>query len=253
MKIVVVGGSGRIGGSVVENLRTRGHQAVVAAPTTGVDVVTGSGLREVLDGAQVVVDVANAPSWEDDAVLEFFRTASQNLVAAEAQAGVGHHVALSIVGADRLPDSGYLRAKIAQEHAIELGTVPYTIVRSTQFFEFLRGIADAATEGGVVRVAPALFQPIAADDVATFVSDVALEPPTNGRVEIAGPEPIGLDVLIQDVLAADGDARRVIADPHARYFGAELTDSSLVPLGSARLGPTRFTDWLAAHPIQPSI
>lgn len=249
MKIVVVGGSGLIGSKVVADLRARGHEAVAASPSTGVDVVTGAGVKEALEGASVVVDVMNAPSWADQDVLDFFRTTTTNLLAAEAMTGVAHHVAVSIVGADRLPDGGYLRAKVAQEALIEQGTIPFTIVRSTQFFEFLRGIADSATEDGVVRVTPAKFQPIASDDVATFVTDAALDAPVNGRVEIAGPEAIGLDVLLRTVLEADGDRRSVEPDPHARYFGTELTDTSLVPLGAARIGRIGFAEWLAGHPV----
>ena len=249
MKVVVVGGTGLVGSKVVANLRARGHEAVVAAPSTGVDVVTGAGVKEVLDGAQAVLDVLNSPSWEDQAVLDFFRTTSSHLLAAEANAGVDHHVALSIVGADGLPDSGYLRAKVAQEQVIEQADVPYTIVRSTQFFEFLRGIADAATEGNVVRVTPAKFQPIAADDVAAFVTDAVIAEPINGRIEIAGPDAVGLDELVRTVFDADGDTRSVVADEHARYFGTELTDTSLVPQGAARIGQVRLADWLATHPL----
>lgn len=249
MKIVVVGGSGLIGSKVVADLQSRGHEAVAASPSTGVDVVTGAGLKEVLDGADVVVDVMNAPSWADDDVLAFFRTTTANLLAAEAVTDVGYHVAVSIVGADLLPDGGYLRAKVAQEQLIENGAIPFTIVRSTQFFEFLRGIADAATKGDVVRVSPAKFQPIAAEDVARLVTDAALDAPLNARVDIAGPDAIGLDVLLRTVLEADGDARSVVADPHARYFGTELTDTSQIPHGPARLGSIAFADWLASHPL----
>jgi uncharacterized protein YbjT (DUF2867 family) len=248
VKIVVMGGTGLVGSKVVADLQTRGHDAVAASPSTGVDAVTGEGLKEVLDGAQVVVDLLNSPSFADGPVLDFFRTTTANLLAAEAVTGVGHHVAVSIVGADGLPDSGYLRAKVAQEELIEQGSTPYTIIRSTQFFEFLRPTADSATEGSVVRVPAAKFQPIAASDVAQFVSETALDEPVNGRIEIAGPDAIGLDVLIRTVLAADGDVRSVVTDPHARYFGTELTDTSLVPHGSARLGGTTFADWLSAHP-----
>jgi uncharacterized protein YbjT (DUF2867 family) len=250
VKIVVVGGSGLIGSKVVTDLRARGHEAVVAAPSTGVDVVAGTGVKEALEGASVVVDVMNSPSWADQDVLDFFRTTTSNLLAAESVTGVSHHVAVSIVGADALPDSGYLRAKVAQEELVEQGAIPYTIVRSTQFFEFLRGIADAATEAGVVRVSPAKFQPIASDDVATFVTDAALEAPVNGRIEIAGPDSLGLDAFVRTVLEADGDSRSVVADPHARYFGTELTDTSLVPLGEARIGRITFAQWLAAHPVE---
>jgi uncharacterized protein YbjT (DUF2867 family) len=249
MKIVVMGGTGLIGRKVVADLTERGHEAIAASHRTGVDVITGEGVKEVLDGAQVVVDVLNSPSFEDQAVLDFFRTSTSTMLAAEAGAGVEHHVAVSIVGADRLPDGGYLRAKVAQEELIESGGVPYTIVRATQFFEFLRPIADTATEGSVVRVSPAKFQPIAADDVARFVTDAALDAPVNGRIEISGPEQLGLDVLLRTVLEADGDPREVVADAHARYFGTELTDTSLVPHGPARIGAVRFADWLAANPV----
>jgi uncharacterized protein YbjT (DUF2867 family) len=248
MKVVVVGGTGLIGSKVVADLRARGHEAIAASPGTGVDVVTGAGLKEALEGASAVIDVMNAPSWADQDVLDFFTTTTSNLLAAETVTGVTHHVAVSIVGADRLPDGGYLRAKVAQEALIEQGAIPFTIVRSTQFFEFLRGIADSATDDGVVRASPAKLQPIAADDVATFVTDAALAAPVNGRVEIAGPEAIGLDVLLRTVLETDGDRRTVESDPHAPYFGTELTDSSLVPLGSARIGQVGFAEWLAAHP-----
>jgi uncharacterized protein YbjT (DUF2867 family) len=249
MKVVVVGGSGLVGSRVVTDLRSRGHEAVVAAPSTGVDVYAGQGVKEVLDGADVVVDVMNSPSWADDAVLDFFRTTTANLLAAEAVTGVGHHVALSIVGADGLPDSGYLRAKVAQEQLIEQGDIPYTIVRSTQFHEFLRGIADSMTDGDVVRTTPARFQPIAADDVATFVTDAAVAAPVNGRIEIAGPDSVGLDELIRTVFAADGDTRSVVTDPHGQYFGTELTDTSLVPQGPARTGSITLAEWLQTHPL----
>ncbi len=202
----------------------------------------------MLDGAQVVLDVLNAPSWEDQAVLDFFRATSSQLLAAEANAGVAHHVALSIVGADKLPDGGYLRAKVAQELLIEQGGIPYTIVRSTQFLEFLRGIADSATEGDVVRATSATFQPIAADDVAAFVTDAVLADPVNGIVEIAGPDAAGLDVLLRTVLEADGDPRSVVADPDAPYFGTRVTDTDLVPQGPARLGGIGLAAWLTAHP-----
>jgi len=247
MKIVVIGGTGLIGSQVVANLRGRGHEAVAAAPSTGVDTITGAGLAEALAGADVVVDVANSPSFEDDAVMEFFRTAGTNLLDAEASAGVRHHVALTIVGAERLPDSGYLRAKVAQEALIEASDVPYTIVRATQFFEFLRAIADAGTEGDTVRLPSANLQPIAARDVAAAVTEAAVADPVNGTVEIGGPEPIGMDVLVRRVLAADGDGRTVIGDPHARYFGTELDDRSLTPGAGARLGATNLDAWLAAQ------
>jgi uncharacterized protein YbjT (DUF2867 family) len=247
MKIVVIGGTGLIGSKVVQDLRGRGHDVVAAAPDTGVNTITGEGLDQALEGAQVVVDVANSPSFEDRAVLEFFRTSGGNLLKAEANAGVGHHVALTIVGADRNPDSGYLRAKVAQEQLIEDAGVPYTIVRATQFFEFLRGIADSATDGTTVRVPSAHLQPIAAQDVADAVSEVAVSHPANGIIEVAGPAAIGLDILIRDVLQADNDPRTVIGDEHARYFGTELTDSSLTPDSGARLGTTHFAEWLSAN------
>jgi uncharacterized protein YbjT (DUF2867 family) len=246
MKVVVIGGTGLIGGKVVRNLRARGHEAVAAAPNTGVNTLTGEGLDAVLSGAHVVVDVANSPSFEDAAVLEFFETSGRNLLEAEAGADVQHHVALTIVGADRLPTSGYLRAKVAQEKLVEASGVPYTIVRSTQFFEFLRGIGDSATDGGIVRLPSARLQPIAAQDAADAVSDVALRDPVNDIIEIGGPEAIGLADLVRDVLAARNDPRTVVGDAHARYFGAEITDSSLTPGPDARVGRTTFAEWLAA-------
>jgi len=252
VKIVVVGGTGLVGSKVVADLKSRGHEAVAAAPSTGVDVVTGAGVKEALERADVVVDVMNAPSWADQDVLDFFRTTTANLLATEAVTGVGHHVAVSIVGADALPDSGYLRAKVAQEQLIETGSIPFTIVRSTQFFEFLRGIADSMTDGNEVRATPAKFQPIASDDVASFVTDAAIAAPVNGRIEIAGPEAIGLDDLVRTVFAADGDARQVVTDSHARYFGTELTDASLIPHGPARLGTISLADWLTTHPRERS-
>jgi uncharacterized protein YbjT (DUF2867 family) len=247
MKIVVIGGTGLIGTKLVNNLRQRGHEVVAASPSSGVNAFTGEGLAEALTGAQVVVDVANAPSWEDKAVLEFFETAGRNLLAAEAAAGVRHHVALSIVGADRLPASGYLRAKLAQENLIKASKVPFTIVRSTQFFEFVKGIAQSATEGQTVRLPPGMMQPIAAEDIAAAVTDVAVAEPVNGTIEIAGPEPIRMDEFVRQFLSATGDARKVNTDVHARYFGAELNDQSLVPGPGAkpRLGATRFVDWLS--------
>jgi uncharacterized protein YbjT (DUF2867 family) len=245
MKIVVIGGSGLIGKKVVANLRQRGHEAVAASPSTGVNTVTGDGLAEALAGARVVVDVANTPSWEDDAVRAFFETSGRNLLAAEAAAGVGHHVALSVVGTDRLLASGYFRAKLAQEKLIKASRIPYTIVRATQFFEFVGGIAQAATDGETVRLPPALMQPIAADDVAAAVADAALAEPLNGTVEVAGPEPIRQDELVRQFLKAAGDARTVVTDPKALYFGIALDDRSLTPGDNPRLGPTRFADWLA--------
>jgi len=246
MKIVVIGGTGLIGTKLVKNLRELGHEVVAASPSSGVNAFTGEGLAEALTGGQVGVDVANAPSWEDKAVLEFFETAGRNLLAAEAAAGVGHHVALSIVGVDRLPASGYLRAKVAQENVIKASKIPFTIVRSTQFFEFVKGISQSATEGQTVRLSPGMMQPIAADDVAAALTEVALARPLNGTVSIAGPEPIRMDEFVRRFLSATGDARRVTTDIHARYFGAELNDQSLVPDpgDNPRLGPTHYEDWL---------
>lgn len=244
MKIVVIGGSGLIGKKVVANLRQRGHEATAASPSSGVNAVTGEGLAAALVGAQAVVDVSNAPAWEDDAVLAFFESSSRNLLAAEAAAGVGHHVALSVVGTDRLLASGYFRAKMAQEQIIKASPIPYTIVRATQFFDFVGGIAQAATEGQTVRLPPALMQPIASDDVAAAVADAAVAEPLNGTIDVAGPEPIRQDELVRRFLAATGDARAVVTDPSARYFGLELDDRSLTPDSRPRLGPTRFNDWL---------
>src|SRR5215831_18103097 len=245
IKIVVIGGTGLIGTKLVINLRQQGHEVVAAAPSSGVNAVTGEGLAEALNGAQVVVDVANAPSWEDKAVLEFFETSSRNLLAAEAAAGVKHHVALSVVGTDRLLASGYFRAKMAQEKLIQASPIPYTIVRATQFFEFVGGIAQFSTEGQTVRLAPVLMQPIAADDVAAAMADAALAEPLNGTVEVAGPEPIRQDDLVRRFLKATGDARTVITDPKALYYGVEVNDRSLTPGDHPRLGPTRFGDWLS--------
>ena len=247
MKIVIIGGTGLIGTKVVNNLRARGHGVVAASPSLGVNTFTGEGLAEALKGAQVVVDLANAPQWDDKAVLEFFETAGRNLLAAETTAGVRHHIALSIVGADRLPASGYLRAKVAQENLIKASKVPFTIVRSTQFFEFVKGIAQSATEGQTVRLSPGMMQPIAADDVAAAVSDVAVAEPLNGTIEIAGPEPIRMDEFVRRFLSATRDPRKVITDVHARYFGTELNDQSLVPGpgDKPRLGPTRLDEWLS--------
>jgi uncharacterized protein YbjT (DUF2867 family) len=245
MKIVVIGGTGLIGSKLVEKLRAYGHDPLAAAPDTGVDTITGAGLAEALEGAQVVVDVANAPAWDDAAVMDFFQTSSRNVLTAENDAGVGHHVALSVVGADRLPESGYLRAKVAQEEAVKAGPIPYTIVRATQFFEFIGRIADSGTEGQVVRLSPALVQPEAADDVVDTLVDVAVGAPLNDTVEVAGPEAFRLDELARRVLEASGDAREVTADAHARYFGAELDDRSLTPGDEARIAPTRFEDWLS--------
>jgi uncharacterized protein YbjT (DUF2867 family) len=245
MKIVVIGGSGLIGSKVVKNLLQRGHEVVAASPSTGVNTITGEGLAEALAGAQVVVDVANAPSWEDQAVLEFFEKSGRNLLAAEAAAGVGHHVALSVVGTERLLASGYFRAKLAQENLIKASSIPFTIVRATQFFEFVGSIAQFATEGATVRLPSALMQPIVSDDVAAALADIALGEPINGMVELAGPEPIRQDELVRQFLSATGDARKVITDVHARYYGIEVNDQSLVPGDNPRLGPTRFEDWLS--------
>jgi len=244
MKIVVIGGSGLIGKKVVVNLRRHGHEVVAASPSSGVNTVTGEGLAQALAGARVVVDVCNAPSWEDSAVLAFFETSGRNLSAAEAVAGVGHHVALSVVGTDRLLASGYFRAKLAQENGIKASPIPYSIVRATQFFEFVGGIAQFATVGQTVRVPPVLMQPIASDDVAADMADVALAEPLNGTVELAGPEQIRQDDLVRRFLNATGDARTVITDPKALYYGVEVNDKSLTPGDRPRLGPTRFDDWL---------
>jgi uncharacterized protein YbjT (DUF2867 family) len=245
MKIVVIGGSGLIGKRLVANLRQRGYEVLAASPSSGVNAVTGEGLAQALAGAQVVVDVVNAPSREDAAVLAFFETSGRNLLAAEAAAGVGHHVALSIVGTDRLLASGYFRAKLAQENLIKASPIPYTIVRATQFFEFVGAIAQAATEGQTVRLPPALMQPIGADDVAAAVADAAVAEPLNGMVELAGPEPIRQDDLVRQFLSATGDTRTVITDPAALYFGLVVDDRSLTPGDNPRLGRTRFADWLA--------
>ena len=245
MKIVVIGGTGLIGSKLVEKLREDGHDPLAASPDTGVNTITGEGLTETLDGAQVVVDVANAPVWDDAAVLDFFRTSSRNLLAAEVAAGVKHHVALSVVGADRLLDSGYLRAKRAQEETVEKGSVPYTILRATQFFEFIGRIADSSTEGDTVRLAPVFIQPESADDVAAALADVAESEPVNGIVELGGPEQFRLDELARRVLSAKNDPRPVTADVHARYYGAELDEHSLTPGKNARIAPTRFEDWLS--------
>jgi uncharacterized protein YbjT (DUF2867 family) len=246
-KIVVIGGTGLIGTKLVNKLRQHGHEVVAAAPSSGVNTVTGEGLAQALAGAQVVVDVANAPSWEDNAVMAFFETSGRNLLAAEAAAGVGHHVALSVVGTERLLASGYFRAKMAQEKLIKASPIPYTIVRSTQFFEFLSGIAQFATEGQTVRIPPVLMQPIAADDVAVVLADVAPADPLNGTVEIAGPEPIRQDDLVRQFLNATGDKRTVITDPKALYYGIAVNDQSLTPGDGPVICPTRFEDWLSRY------
>jgi uncharacterized protein YbjT (DUF2867 family) len=245
MKIVVIGGSGLIGKQVVSGLRERGHEVMAASPSTGVNALTGEGLEAAIAGAAVVVDVSNSPSFEDRAVLEFFETSTRNLLAAETAADVGHHVALSVVGADLLADSGYMRAKVAQEQLIESATVPYTIVRATQFYEFLGGIADSATTDGEVRLPAAKMQPMAASDVAAAVVEVALSAPANGVIEIAGPESLPMHEAVGRCLAARGDSRRVLADPSARYFGTPLHDSELAPISAAHLGSTRLEAWLA--------
>ena len=244
MKIVVIGGTGLIGTKVVNNLRKSGHEALAASPSSGVNTITGEGLAEALAGAQVVVDLTNAPSWEDKAVLEFFQTSGRNLLTAEPAAGVRHHVALSIVGTDRTPGIGYFRAKVAQEKLIETSGIPYTIIRSTQFLEFLGGIAAAGTNGNIVRISPGLFQPIAADDVAAIIADVALAAPRNGVVEIAGPERAPFNEIVARYLKAVGDPREVVSDPEARYFGSHVGERSLVPLGEARLGRVGLDEWL---------
>jgi uncharacterized protein YbjT (DUF2867 family) len=244
MKIVVIGGSGLIGKKLITILRGLGHEAVAASPSSGVNALTGEGLAEALAGASVVVDVANSPSFADAAVLEFFETSTRNLLAAEAAAGVGHHVALSVVGADRLPDSGYMRAKAVQEGLIRSGTVPYTIVRATQFFEFLGGIAESGVAGDTIRLPTAPMQPLAADDVAAALADVAVATPLNGMAELAGPEALPMAEFVGRFLAASGDTRTVVADPQARYFGTTLDDRGLTPGANPRIGPTRFEAWI---------
>jgi uncharacterized protein YbjT (DUF2867 family) len=245
MKIVVIGGSGLIGSKLVGILRERGHEVVAASPSTGVNALTGEGLSAAMQGAQVVVDVANSPSFEDNAVMEFFTTSGNNLLAAETAAGVKHHVALSVVGTDRLQESGYFRAKMAQEDLIKAGKIPYTIIRATQFFEFVGAIAESATDGQSVRVPPAKMQPIVSDDVAAALADVAVAKPIGGIVELAGPEPIRMDDLVRDFLAAKHDTRQVLTDSQARYFGTPVDDRSLTPGENPRLGKTRFADWLS--------
>jgi uncharacterized protein YbjT (DUF2867 family)/quercetin dioxygenase-like cupin family protein len=245
MKIVVIGGTGLIGAKLVKNLQQQGHAVVPASPSSGVNTITGEGLAKAVSGAEVVVDVANSPSWEDKAVLEFFETSGRNLLAAEKAAGVKHHVALSVVGTDRLLASGYFRAKMAQEKLIKASQIPYTIVRATQFFEFVSGIAQHATEGATVRIPSAMMQPIVSDDVAAALTDVALGEPLNGMVEIAGPEQIRQDELVRQFLSATGDARKVVTDDHAPYYGLEVNDQSLVPGRNARLGSMRFAEWLS--------
>jgi uncharacterized protein YbjT (DUF2867 family) len=245
MKIVVIGGTGLIGSKLVAKLTAQGHQAVAASPNTGVNTVTGEGLAEVLKGASVAVDVSNAPSWEDNAVMKFFETSTRNLLAYEAAAGVGHHVALSVVGTERLLESGYFRAKSAQENLIKSSSIPYSIVRATQFFEFINGIADFSTEGNIVRLPSVLIQPMAADDVASGVCRVTLGSPLNGTVEIGGPEQFRLDELVRRGLAARNDPRKVVADPQASYYGIKVSKATLIPESNARLAETHFETWLS--------
>lgn len=244
MKIVVIGGTGLLGSKIVAKLNQHGHEAKAASPETGVNTITGEGLKEILDGADVVIDASNAPAWDDAAVLEFFQASSRNLTAAAAEAEVNHYVAMSIVGADRLPDSGYLRAKVAQEEIVKGAAVPFTIVRATQFFEFMGRIADAATSGATVRLPSALFQPAAAEELAAAVAKCAVGEPANGIIEVAGPEPLRMDETVGLFLSSDSDDRTVITDPHARYFGAELGSDSLVPEAPTYLTPTHYDSWL---------
>jgi uncharacterized protein YbjT (DUF2867 family) len=245
LKIVVIGGTGLIGSKLVKLLREHGQEAVAAAPETGVNILTGQGLADAFQGASVVVDVSNSPSFEEKAVMEFFTTSTRNLLKYATAAGVKHYVALSVVGTERIPDSPYLRAKNAQETLIKGGGIPYSIVHATQFFEFVKGIADEATDGTTVRLPPALIQPMAADDVAKAVERTAVGTPLNGTVEVAGPQQFRFDELIRQAFRARNDPRKIVVDPHARYFGAELSERSLVPAGDARLGAIRFEDWLS--------
>jgi len=247
MKIVVIGGTGLIGSKLVAQLQEQGHEAVPAAPNTGVNTLTGEGLSEALEGAQVVVDVSNAPDWEDSAVMHFFETSTRNVLEAEKAAGIGHHVALSVVGTARLTESGYFRAKLAQEQLIQGSSIPYSIVHATQFFEFLGGIADSATDGNTVHLPPALIQPMAADDVAAAVGRVAVGPPVNGIVEVAGPEVFQLDELIRERLSAAGDSREVVTDPEASYFGITPSERTLLPEDDAQIAETRLEDWSQQH------
>lgn len=244
MKIVIIGGTGLIGKQLAPKLRETGHEVVQASPSTGVNALTGEGLANALAGAQVVVDVSNAPSWEDRAVLDFFETSSRNLLAAEKVAGVGHHVALSVVGTDRLQASGYFRAKLAQEKLIQAGQIPYSIVRATQFFEFVASIAQTASDGNAIRLSSVLMQPILSNDVAAALADVAVAAPLNGIVDIAGPDPIRMDELVRRLFRVTADSREVVTDASAGYFGTPVDDRSLVPLGAARLAPTHYDDWL---------
>jgi uncharacterized protein YbjT (DUF2867 family) len=251
MKIVVIGGTGLIGSKVVEKLTQKGHQAIAAAPSTGVNTITGEGLAEALSGAAVVVDVSNSPSFDEQTAMDFFQTAGRNLTAAEAGAGVRHHVALSVVGTDRMQDSGYFRAKLSQERQIKASPIPFTLVHATQFFEFVRAIAQFSTVGDAVRLPPVRFQPIAADDVASAVAAVALAEPANDTIEIAGPDTFTLDEPVRRALAHDGDPRKVIADPAAPYFGIKVSERTLVPVAGARLGATKF-DWWLTHVPPPA-
>jgi uncharacterized protein YbjT (DUF2867 family) len=253
MKIVVIGGTGLIGSKLMKKLRADGQDPLAASPDTGVDVITGKGLAEALAGARVVVDVSNAPDWGDAAVMDFFQTSARNILAAEAAAGTGHHVALSVVGTDRLQGSGYFRAKLAQEEAIKAAAVPSTILRATQFFEFTGRIADSATREGTVSLPPILFQPEAADDVAAALADIAESAPVNGTVELAGPERFRLDEFVRQFLSANNDPRQVVTDVHAPYYGLEVTDEhALVPGDNPRIGATRFTDWLSRSITKPA-
>ncbi|PTQ11878.1 NmrA family transcriptional regulator [Sphingomonas oleivorans] len=251
MKIVVIGGTGLIGSKVVHKLTQLGHEALAAAPNTGVNTITGEGLAEALAGAKVVIDLANSPSFKDQAAMDFFQTAGRNLMQAEAAAGVGHHIALSVVGTENLQDSGYFRAKLAQETLIKSGSIPYTIIHATQFMEFLRGIAQSAVVGGEIHLSHAYIQPMAAEDVAEAVVAVALAAPVNGTVEIGGPEKFHLDELVARVLDYDRDPRKVVTDPEARYFGVKLEENSLIPGPQAKLGRTSFDWWLANVPPPP--
>jgi uncharacterized protein YbjT (DUF2867 family) len=253
MKIVVIGGTGLIGSKLVEKLRDHGHDPLPAAPNTGVDTITGDGLADALAGAKVVVDVSNAPAWDDEAVMKFFQTSTGNLLAAEATAGVQHHVALSVVGTDRLTESGYFRAKLAQEALIRESTIPYSIVHATQFFEFITRIADSATDGNTVTLPPALIQPLAADDVASAVGRVAVGPPLNGVVEVGGPETFRLDELVRSLLAAQGDPREVVADPQASYFGIVPGERTLLPEDDAQIGETSLESWLRESGVTASL
>lgn len=251
MKIVVIGGTGLIGSKLVKRLRADGHDALAASPGTGVDIITGKGLAEALVDAQVVVDVSNAPDWSDAAVMDFFQTSARTILPAEAAAGVRHHVALSVVGTEQLQDSGYFRAKLAQEEAVKAASVPWTILRATQFFEFLGGIADSSTRDGTVLLPPILFQPEASDDVAAVLADIAEGPPVNGIVELAGPEQFRLDEIVRDFLDTQGDTRQVVTDSHAPYYGLDIDDERvLVPGGIYRAGAVRFADWVSSPPGQ---